>query len=177
MNARRNTLLALLTLFAFIFAGLAAAEAPEPLSTAETVDFDGFLALSEEVAAYREDRLVSLERFNELASQPGVIILDTRSLFAYEMGHIDGAVHLNFSDFTDEKLAEVIGDRDTTILIYCNNNFLEDIAPVMLKRSPLALNVPTFINLYGYGYTDIYELGEMVSIEDPAVNWTASETL
>lgn len=177
MNARRNTLLALLTLFAFVFAGLAAAEAPEPNSTAETVDFDGFLALSAEVAEYREDRLVSLERFNELARMPGVIILDTRSAYAYELGHIEGAVHLNFSDFTDEKLAEVIGDPDTTILIYCNNNFLEDVAPVMLKRSPLALNVPTFINLYGYGYTNIYELGEMVSIEDAAVNWVGPETL
>lgn len=177
MHARRNTLLALITLLAFVFAGIASAETPTKLSTASTVDFDGFLALSQEVAAYRADRLVDLEDFNSLARQPGVIILDTRSAFAYEMGHIDGAVHLNFSDFTTAKLAETIPDTSTTILIYCNNNFIEDIEPVMVKSAPLALNVPTFINLYGYGYTEIYELGELVSLVDERVNWVSPATL
>ncbi|MCH2458294.1 MAG: rhodanese-like domain-containing protein, partial [Henriciella sp.] len=60
------------------------------------------------------------------------------------------------------------------ILIYCNNNFADDIAPVMLKRAPLALNIPTFINLHGYGYTNVYELGELVSTSDPDVNWVSA---
>jgi hypothetical protein len=29
---------------------------------------------------------------------------------------------------------------------------------------PLALNIPTFINLYGYGYKNIYELKVIVPI-------------
>ncbi|MEE2877433.1 MAG: rhodanese-like domain-containing protein, partial [Pseudomonadota bacterium] len=57
------------------------------------------------------------------------------------------------------------------ILIYCNNNFEDDVEPVMLKRAPLALNIPTFINLVGYGYENVYELGELVSIRDETVNW------
>ena len=89
------------------------------------------------------------------------------------MGHIEGAIHLNFSDFTDEKLADVIPSKDTRILIYCNNNFTDNIAPVMLKRVELALNVPTFINLYGYGYENIYELDGAYSLENPGIAWVS----
>jgi hypothetical protein len=33
--------------------------------------------------------------------------------------------------------------------------------PVMM-----ALNIPTYINLYGYGYREVYELDELVSVRD-----------
>ena len=41
------------------------------------------------------------------------------------------------------------------------------------KSAPLALNIPTFINLYGYGYRNIYELGDIVDFNDPAVEWVS----
>ncbi len=177
MSARRNTALALLALLAFIFAGVSAAQPADLKSTPTTeatIDYPGFLEISEEVMALRETRLVSLAQFNEMAGEPKTVILDTRSAEAFAMGHIEGAVHLNFSDFTDAKLAEVAGSKDTRILIYCNNNFSDNIAPVMLKRVELALNIPTFVNLYGYGYENVYELADLVSIEDPQVNWVSS---
>ena len=73
-------------------------------------------------------------------------------------------------------LSEVIGSKQRRILIYCNNNFTDNVAPVMLKSAPLALNVPTFINLYGYGYENIYELSGEYSIEDPKVGWVSRPT-
>jgi hypothetical protein len=45
------------------------------------------------------------------------------------------------------------------------------VAPVVLKRVELALNIQTFINLYGYGYRNVYELGEVVNFDDPKVRW------
>ena len=33
----------------------------------------------------------------------------------------------------------------------------------------LALNIPTYLALYGYGYRNIYELNELVNIDDPRV--------
>lgn len=177
MGARRNTVLSLATLIAFVATGLlanASADPREETAASPAIDYPGFLAMSEDVMAYREARLVSLADFNAMKREPDTIILDTRSQFAFEAGHIEGAVHLNFSDFTDRKLAEVIPSRDTRILIYCNNNFEDDIEPVMVKRAPLALNVPTFINLVGYGYDNVYELGELVSIADEDVNWVSS---
>ncbi|MEQ8556797.1 MAG: rhodanese-like domain-containing protein [Henriciella sp.] len=177
MGARRNTILGLATIIAFVATGMlanAGAQEGDPVKGSAEIDYPGFAAVSDEVMAYRESRLVSLVDFNEMKDQPDTIILDTRSQFAFEAGHVDGAVHLNFSDFTDEKLADVIPTKDTRILIYCNNNFEDDIEPVMLKRAPLALNIPTFINLYGYGYENVYELGEMVSTSDADVNWVSS---
>ena len=32
----------------------------------------------------------------------------------------------------------------------------------MSEFDPLALNIQTFINLYGYGYRNVYELGDVV---------------
>jgi len=33
------------------------------------------------------------------------------------------------------------------------------------------LNVPTFINLYGYGYENIYELDGAYLTAEPAIQW------
>lgn len=141
--------------------------------TAAQIDYAGFARLTDDVAAYRAKRLVSLAQFKRLAAEPGALVLDARSQAAFAEGHIEGAVNLPFSDFTAEKLAAVIGDKDRRILIYCNNNFSNNIRPVVMKSAPLALNIPTFINLYGYGYANIYELGEVVDLNDPAVAWVA----
>ena len=35
--------------------------------------------------------------------------------------------------------------------------------PVNSKPITLALNIPTYINLYGYGYRNIYELSELIN--------------
>lgn len=173
-NGVRNSLICgLLAIATFIGIGLAAS-AQEAPGSAE-IDFDGFMELSGEVWEMREQRLLTLEDFNAMAAEPNTIILDARSRYAYELGHIEGAVNLPFSDFTDEKLAEVIPNHDTRVLIYCNNNFTDDAEPIPLKRISLALNIPTFINLYGYGYENIYELGVLTETTNTDVNWVAGE--
>ena len=139
------------------------------------VDFPQFAKLSLEANNLRVKRLVRWEKFQEIARSPNTVILDTRSKEAFDQVHLKGAVHLNFSDFTQEKLAKVIPDKNTTILIYCNNNFstkLDQAArfEAFRDKSPgLALNIPTFINLYGYGYKNIYELSELLDVQDPRV--------
>lgn len=156
---------------AFILLGALSA----PRANAQTnpnVDFDGFRALTEEVAPHRESRLVDLDTFSGMRADPGTLVIDARSAEAYAMGHIEGAVNLNFADFTDARLAEVIGDTGRRILIYCNNNFEDDVPPVVLKRAPLALNIATYVNLYGYGYTNVYELEGSYSFTDPRMHWT-----
>jgi hypothetical protein len=45
------------------------------------------------------------------------------------------------------------------------------VQPVVTKALPLALNIPTFINLVGYGYANVWELGEAVDMNDPVVEW------
>ena len=138
------------------------------------IDYSGFASLTSEVAEYRQSRLIDLTEFKKQGAQGDALILDTRSAAAFASGHIKGAINLPFSEFTDDKLRKIIGEnRDRAILIYCNNNFSNDVAPIRLKRAPLALNIPTFINLYGYGYKNIYELAGSYDAADPQVEWVS----
>ncbi len=128
------------------------------------VDYDAFINLTDEVKEYRSQRLLSFNDFLNHMNDKDAILLDTRSKEAYLKKHIKGAIHLNFSDFTNEKLAEVIPSEDTKILIYCNNNIDGDEINFASKKIPLALNIPTFINLYGYGYKNVFELASLVPL-------------
>lgn len=152
------------------------------------VSFDDYDELMDEVKTHRESRLLELDEYLELAKKDGVIILDTRSDAMYNSKHVKGAIHLNFSDFTQERLAEIIPSSETKILIYCNNNFGDDQQNFPTKKSipgkiekdgdkggdkeiTLALNIPTYINLYGYGYRNVYELSELISTSDPRIEF------
>ena len=136
---------------------LATAEAPNP-----KIDFDHFARLTGELAQLRESRRVSEDEFLRLANEPGTVILDARSPEKYRQLHVKGAVHLNFSDFTEASLAAVIPTKTTRVLIYCNNNF--EGAPNLFPSKVIALNLPTFLTLHGHGYTEVHELGPLLDI-------------
>lgn len=165
---------------AFLIAVVALTAVPVDAQTVNgspLIDFEGYTALTAEVAPVRRARLVSLAEFNARAAKPDVLLLDARSAQAFAEGHIDGAVNLPLPDFTAEALAEIIGDNaNREILIYCNNNFTNNRRPVVTKALPLALNIQTFINLYGYGYRNVYELGEAVDMNALEVHWISATT-
>jgi len=139
---------------------------------ASKVDFDAFDSLTREVKEYRKTRLVDLNEFLSMSKEQNTIILDTRSTEMYNLKHLKGAVHLDFSDFTQANLQKLIPGGNIRILIYCNNNIANDpiyfvtksVRPTISrpKEITMALNIPTFINLYGYGYKNVYELADLV---------------
>jgi len=88
-------------------------------------DFKEFIELAQEVYEYRKDRLPDFATWSKMATEPNTIILDGRSKEAFEKFHVKGAINFDFSDFSAPKLAKVIPNKDTRILIYCNNNFFE----------------------------------------------------
>ena len=156
------------------------------------VSFEDFKGLVAEVETHRASRLIDLNTFVKMSKEPGLIILDSRSDFRFDRIHVKGAKHLAFTDFTQDNLAKVIPSFETKILIYCNNNFdgnqTDFASKVALPRpkpdravatqfaaqaKPLmmALNVPTYINLYGYGYRNVYELHELVKVTDPRIEF------
>jgi phage shock protein E len=136
------------------------------------IDYNGFSELTAEIRPYREQRLIPLADFKKRGLKQDTLILDARSAEAYAAGHIKGAVNLPLPDFNDDSLKALIGaDMDREIMIYCNNNFTNNLWPIPMKRMMLALNIQTFINLYGYGYKNIYELGEAVDRNLPEVEW------
>jgi phage shock protein E len=151
---------------------LAAQDAGSPL-----IDYAGFRELTAEVQPVRSSRLISFDQFKTRAALSDVLILDARSAQAFKEGHIAGAINLPLPDFTAESLADIIGaNPDREILIYCNNNFTNNRRPVVTKSLPLALNIQTFINLYGYGYKNVWELGEAVDMDDPRIGWVSAAT-
>ena len=136
------------------------------------IDYDAFVELTVQLRETRQTHLIDLETFQAKAEARGAIILDTRSGDAFRLGHLERAINLPFSEFTADKLRAVLGtDTSRPILIYCNNNFSDNVQPIRLKAAPLALNIPTFINLHGYGYNNVWELAEIVSTND--VDWVA----
>lgn len=170
-HARRAFLaLAGTTFAAFVARPSFAAPAVQP-GTNGQIDYNGFRNLTQEVETYRAGRLVTLAQFQAMAREPGTIILDARSAEAYRQGHIQDAINLAFSDFTAQSLKVALGSPSTRVLIYCNNNFENNAPPVILKSVRLALNIQTFINLYGYGYRNVYELGDVVNFDNPEVHW------
>lgn len=154
---------------------LALSAAPALAQTAPAnpqIDYPAFQQLTAAVSPQRAERLIALDRFKAEAAKPGTLLLDARSKDAFAAGHIEGAVNLPLTDFTADSLAAVIGaNPDRPILIYCNNNFSNDRAPVPMKSRGLALNIQTFINLVGYGYPNVWELADVVDFDDPAVGW------
>jgi hypothetical protein len=174
-------------------AGVAIAQ-PKSYPTAK-VSFDDFKNLVATVEEHRSSRLIDLNTFVKMSKEPGVVILDTRSDFRFERIHVRGARHLSFSDFTQDNLARVIPSFDTKILIYCNNNFegneIDFASKIALPRIStsdalgsqfaaqekpimMALNIPTYINLYGYGYRNVYELHELVNVSNPQIEFEGS---
>lgn len=149
------------------------------------VDFDAYEQLVQEVKTYRKDRLVHLTQFMEMSKEANTIILDARSKEMYDRKHVKGAININFSDFTQANLAKHIPTDSTRILIYCNNNFDDDpinFAPKAYvprvkkeKEITLALNIPTFINLYGYGYKNVYELADLISVFNVDVEFEGTD--
>lgn len=174
----------LVVIMLFLYSFTACAQEKSPF-----VSFEDYEKLMAEAKEHRNQRLLTVEDFVNMSKQENVVILDARSNTMYNSKHVKGAVNLNFSDFTQETLAEIIPSFDTRILIYCNNNFLDDLQyfptkmskPIDLEKKgggdkgiTLALNIPTYLNLYGYGYRNVYELNDILSVNDSRLEFEGS---
>ena len=160
--------------------------AVDPLAN-PNIDFNGFVLLAREAQKHRETRRLSEADFLRKSREGGAIVLDARSKEKYDLLHVKGAVNLSFPDIDVDSLQRVLPDKGATILIYCNNNFVnggpaggagakfggKDVASraamaalAFPSKAPRAsLNISTYTALYGYGYRNVYELAPTV---DPA---------
>ena len=141
------------------------------------IDMPGHLRLSIEAAGHREKRLISELDFMRMSSESGTIILDARSRQKYDELHVKGAVNLSFPDIAVESLKQTIPDKDTRILIYCNNNFLDASGPFPTKAPAASLNLSTYTTLYIYGYRNVFQLGPVISIDRSALPFESARTI
>lgn len=89
-------------------------------------------------------RQISQEEAKEMMDTGEVLILDVREQDEYDSGHIPDAVLLPVGQITEESAAEVIPNKDTTVLVYCRSG----------NRSRTAAAA-----LAGLGYSNIFEFG------------------
>jgi hypothetical protein len=135
------------------------------------IDMAGYLEVALEAAQHRQARRVSEEEFMRMSREPGTVVLDARSRDKYDELHVKGAINLPFPDIAIESLKATIPDKDTRILIYCNNNFAnaEGAFPAKIGAS---LNLSTYIALYSYGYRNVYELGPLVELRQSKLEFS-----
>jgi phage shock protein E len=150
----------------------AGAQAPMPNPL---IDYREFLGVARRVEAVRESRRLSEDAFLRMMAEPGVVVLDARSAAKFALRHVRGAVNLSLPDFTAAELARIIPAKDTTVLIYCNNNFLGSPASFASKLPAASLNISTYVNLATYGYTNVYELGPLVDVRATRLPFEGAE--
>ena len=87
---------------------------------------------------------ITQEEAKEMMDTQDVVILDVREQNEYDGGHIPGAVLLPVGTIDEAAAAEVLPDKDSTVLVYCRSG----------NRSKTASS-----KLVELGYTNIYEFG------------------
>lgn len=87
---------------------------------------------------------ITQEKAKEMMDTQEVIILDVREQDEYDSGHIPGAVLLPVGTIDEDTAAEVIPEKESTVLVYCRSG----------NRSKTAASA-----LAELGYTNVYEFG------------------
>ena len=87
---------------------------------------------------------ITQEEAKEMMDTQEVIILDVREQDEYDSVHIPRAVLLPVGTINEDTAAEVIPEKDSTVLVYCRSG----------NRSKTAAAA-----LASLGYTKIYEFG------------------
>lgn len=135
------------------------------------IDSSTFLQHVAESHKLRQSRLLSEAEFIKAASEEGVVVLDARSANWFRQLHIKNAVSLPFTEFTESNLQRLIPNKNTKILIYCNNNVADSPIVFASKEVSAALNLSTFTSLYSYGYKNVYELGPLLSLKTTRIEF------
>ena len=87
---------------------------------------------------------ITQEEAKEMMDTQEVLILDVREQDEYDSGHIPGAMLLPAGTIDEATAADVIPEKDSTVLVYCRSG----------NRSKTASST-----LADLGYTNIYEFG------------------
>lgn len=140
----------------------------------ELIDSAGFLRDVKDSQELREDRRVTEDEFIEKSKDANTIILDARTEGRFKMMHIVGAKNLSFTEFTEDNLKSVIPNKNTAILIYCNNNIANSPEAFATKSFTAALNLSTYTSLYSYGYRNDYELGPVIDPKSSKIKFEGS---
>lgn len=93
-------------------------------------------------------RSISQQEAKAMLDKGGVVLLDVREQDEYDSGHIKGAVLLPLGTITADTAANVIENKDISVLVYCRSGNRSKKASAALAK---------------LGYKNIYEIGGITS--------------
>lgn len=88
--------------------------------------------------------LEQAEAKKNLDENKDIILLDVRTVEEYAEKHIPGSILIPLDEITEDRLAEMIPSKDSTVYIYCRSG----------NRSRSAYNI-----ISSTGYANIYDIG------------------
>lgn len=97
------------------------------------------------------DNTISYIEAKEKIINEGAILVDVRTKEEYDTKHISGAVLLTLDTIDEETSIDIIDDKDTPVIVYCQSG----------NRSNQALT-----KLESLGYTNVYDLGSIDNWEE-----------
>lgn len=159
-----------LTLLSTVTFGQEQTPIPNPL-----IDYEGFQKIITSSKEQREKHRLTEAEFLKAMESGDYVLLDARSKANFDLRHIQGAINLPFTEFSEKSLAAVIKNRQSRILIYCNNNFTGSPVAMFSKVSTASLNLSTQASLRAYGYENIYELGPLLDVETSILPFAGTE--
>jgi rhodanese-related sulfurtransferase len=96
-----------------------------------------------------------LEKFNtktvpyitieELKSNLEYVLLDARETKEFNVSHIENAINVGFNKYDGKKIAAIVPDKNTTIVVYCSIGVRSEIIGEKLKK----LGYKNVLNLHG----------------------------
>lgn len=125
----------------------------------ELLQSEEYFERAKELQKFRKSRTVDMAKINEMLKDKDTILLDTRGDEDYKRLHIRGAKHLSYADMTTDRLAKLIPDKNTRIILYC----YAAIMPLRTRNLPLSTNA--FVDMHMYGYTNLYEIRNINTIK------------
>ncbi len=121
--------------------------AAEPVPVADTVQENQEIAETEtELTETAEYIKISAEEAKLMIDNQEVIIVDVRTEAEFAEGHIEGALLIPETEIA-AVAAELLPDKEATILIYCRSG----------RRSEIASRI-----LLDLGYTEVYDFGGII---------------
>ncbi len=101
-----------------------------------------------------EEHSLDLKRLiKKLESPEPKVLIDLRSEINFKSSHLKGAVNVRMEDFTDARLKELVPDKNTLVIVYCDNSFY----PTRM----IALTAYGYPTLKQFGYQNAYQVAPL----------------
>lgn len=98
----------------------------------------GFLIITQTVACQAENTKIgsisSSNLITQIKAKKSLLILDVRTKKEYDLGHIPGAINIDFKEL-NQRIDEIEDYKNSTIVVYCERGIRVNVAEVILSHA------------------------------------------